>query len=59
MQCRKQSSTLRGSPKGDKLSPNIVYREGIEDMQIKAFIGYRELITDIMRKIDGTLSLQK
>lgn len=31
MQCRKGSSTLRVSPKGEKKSPRIVYREGNSD----------------------------
>lgn len=55
MQCRKQSSTLRVSPKGEKTSPKIIYHEGIENIQIKAFLEYRELIKDILRDIDSTL----
>ena len=51
MQCRKQSSTLRVSPKGTKPSPRIVYREGKEDTQIAGFLRYRRMIKDIMKKI--------
>ena len=51
MQCRKQSSTLRVSPKGSKPSPRIVYREGSEDKQIVGFLRYRRMIKDIMKKI--------
>ena len=53
MQCRKQSSTLRVSNKGDKPNPCIVYREGIEDVQIKAFLEYQELINNIMGYINN------
>lgn len=51
MQCRKQSSTLRVSPKGSKPSPRIVYREGSVDNQIASFLRYRRKIKDIMNKI--------
>ena len=51
MQCIKQSSTLRISPKGDKLSPRIVYREGKQDDQIEDYLEYRKLIKKIIKKL--------
>ena len=51
MQCIKESSTLRVSPKMSKPSPRIVYREGIDDNQIVDFLRYRRKIKNIMRKI--------
>ena len=44
MQCRKGSSTLRVSPKGEKPSPRIVYREGSEAIQIGDFLQFRKMI---------------
>jgi hypothetical protein len=52
LQCRKMESTLRVSPKGNKPSPRIVYREGKEDDQIREFLDFRKIIKYIMRKID-------
>ena len=56
MQCIKEGSTLRVSPKGDKPSPKIVYRYGKQDGQIRNFLLKREEIWNIMRKIqkEGT-----
>ena len=51
MQCIKQSSTLRISTKKQKPSPIIVYRYGKQDNQIRSFLRYRNLIKDMMRKI--------
>ena len=51
MQCIKESSTLRVSPKMTKPSPRIVYREGEEDNQIADFLRYRRKIKNIMRKM--------
>jgi len=49
MQCIKQSSTLRISPKKDKPSPRIVYRYGKQDEQIRIFLSYREKIKIIQK----------
>ena len=49
MQCRKESSTLRVSPKGIKPSPSIVCREGEQDEQIREFLKFRKLIKKGMR----------
>lgn len=49
MQCIKEASTLRVSPKGDKLSPRIVYRCGEEDIEIRNFLHYRRKIKDYIR----------
>ena len=51
MQCIKQSSTLRVSPKGVKPSPRIVYREGKKDKQIAGFLRYRRKIKDIIKSM--------
>lgn len=51
MQCIKESSTLRVSPKGDKPSPRIVFRYGCQDHQIKAFLKYRKLIKRIRKGV--------
>jgi hypothetical protein len=51
MQCIKQGSTLRISPKYEKPCPRIVYREGNQDNKIKEFLDFRELIKRIYRKV--------
>ena len=51
MQCVKQSMTLRVSPKGEKPSPRIIYREGKQDGQIKDFLEYVELIKGIWSEL--------
>ena len=51
MQCIKQSSTVRISPKREKPSPRIVYRHGKQDQQIKDFIEYRQIIKKIIKKL--------
>ena len=50
MQCIKESSTLRVSPKGRKPSPRIVYRYGRQDKEIRDFLRYRRLIKNIMKR---------
>ena len=50
MQCIKESSTLRASPKKQKSSPRIVYRYGKQDEQISSFLHYRKLIKRILYK---------
>jgi len=52
MQCIKESSTLRLSPKGEKPFPRIVYHEGEEDDQIMAFLRFQRQIKNIVRKLD-------
>jgi len=44
MQCIKESSTLRVSPKKDKLAPRIVFCYGKQDNEIKKFLKYRKLV---------------
>ena len=51
MQCIKEGSTLRVSPKGEKQSPRIVYHEGSDDCQIADFLRYRKRIKDIMKQM--------
>jgi len=51
MQCIKEGSTLRVSPKGDKPSPKIVYRYGKQDCEIRLFLLKRQGIWNIMRKM--------
>ena len=55
LQCIKQGSTLRVSPKGEKPSPRIVFRHGCEHEQIPNFLQYRRIIKRIIkhtRKVD-------
>jgi hypothetical protein len=56
MQCRKQSATLRLSPKGVKPPPKIVYCEGRQDGQIQEYLEYRSLIMDIMENLNARKS---
>jgi len=49
MQCIKESSTLRVSPKRTKSSPRIVYRHGRQDEQIRSFLRYRRKIKNMHR----------
>ena len=51
MQCIKESSTLRISPKREKGSPRIVFRYGKENGQIKSFLRYRKLVKSMIRKL--------
>jgi hypothetical protein len=49
MQCIKESSTLRLSPKIDKPSPKIVYRYGSQNNQIKELLETRRIILNIVK----------
>ena len=51
MQCIKQSSTLRISPKREKPSPRIVFRFGKQDKQINDFDKNRHLIKQIIKRL--------
>lgn len=51
MQCIKQSSTLRVSPKREKPSPRAVYRHGKQDQSIKEFLKNRRIIKKIGQKM--------
>lgn len=51
LQCIKEGSTLRVSPKREKPSPRIVFRCGEENGQIESFLKYRKLIKNIIRKL--------
>jgi len=53
MQCIKEGSTLRVSPKGDKPSPRIVFRHGKQDRQVKEFLSCRDRIKRIIKKLAG------
>jgi len=50
MQCIKEASTLRVSPKRDKPTPRIVFRFGEQNGQIREFLRYRRLVKGILRK---------
>ena len=52
MQCIKEESTLRVSPKGAKPPPRIVFRYGRQEKEIKTFLLYRKIIKDIMGKME-------
>ena len=51
MQCIKEGSTLRVSPKRDKASPRIVFRYGRENGQIDSFLKHRKEVKNIIRKL--------
>jgi len=51
MQCIKEGSTLRVSPKLDKGSPRIVFRHGKENGQIESFLRFRKLMKNMIRKL--------
>ena len=51
MQCIKEGSTLRVSPKREKPSPRIVFRHGQENCQIECFLGSRKLMKNTIRKL--------
>jgi len=51
MQCIKEGSTLRISPKREKNSPRIVFRHGEQNDQIPSFLGYRKLAKAMIQKI--------
>jgi hypothetical protein len=51
MQCIKQASTLRVSPKDEKPKPRIVRRAGSQNAEIKTFLRYRVMINDFLRKL--------
>ena len=55
MQCIKESSTLRVSPKKQKPSPRIVFRYGKQEKQIQTFLQYRRLVKNIMRKMHARI----
>jgi hypothetical protein len=48
LQCRKKSMTLRVSPKGTKQPPKLVHSEGKKDEQIREYVKYRSLISEII-----------
>ena len=52
MQCIKEASTLRVSPKNGKPSPRIVYRHGKQDKEIKAFLQYRKTIKRFLKNCE-------
>ena len=51
MQCIKEGSTLRVSPKRNKPSPRVVYRYGKQDKEIKIFEQHRKLVRNLLRKL--------
>jgi len=51
MQCIKEGSTLRISPKREKGSPRIVFRYGKENGQIESFLKYRKLVKNMIRRL--------
>lgn len=61
MQCIKESSTLRLSPKIDKPIPKVVFCYGSQDRQIKRFLETRELVLDILKQIkkESVVSIKK
>jgi hypothetical protein len=53
MQCIKQGSTLKVSPKGDKPPPRVVFRYGRQEKQIRSFLSFRKLINNILWNLNG------
>lgn len=51
MQCIKEGSTLRVSPKRGKGSPRIVFRHGKENGQIEGFLRFRKSMKNMIRKL--------
>jgi hypothetical protein len=51
MQCIKESSTLRVSPKKQKPAPRIVYRHGTQNGQIGDFLQYRKLVRSMLPRL--------
>lgn len=51
MQCIKEESTLRVSPKMHKPSPKVVFRHGKQDGQVREFLSFRRLIKKIIWKL--------
>ena len=51
MQCIKEGSTLRVSPKHGKAAPRIVFRYGKENDQIESFLKHRREVKNIIRKL--------
>jgi len=50
MQCIKQGSTLRVSPKKDKPCPRVVFHYGSQDNQVREYLIYRKVIKGIIEK---------
>lgn len=59
MQCIKEESTLRVSPKRQKLSPRIVFRYGKQDGEIEEFLCYRRRIKRFVRRLENDVMLSK
>lgn len=58
MQCIKEASTLRISPKRNKPSPRITLRHGKQEDQIRHFLAYRKLVKNITRKLNASIEGQ-
>lgn len=56
MQCIKEGSTLRVSPKRDKASPRIVCRYGEQNKEIRSFLAHRRLVRSMIKKIENESS---
>jgi hypothetical protein len=52
MQCIKEGSTLRVSPKGEKPCPRIVFRYGKQDEGAQEYLCFRRRIKGMMRKMN-------
>jgi hypothetical protein len=56
MQCIKGSSTLRVTPKKDKLAPRVVYKNGKQNRAINNFLKDRKRIKKIHKRIKNSIS---
>jgi hypothetical protein len=50
MQCIKRTSTVRLSHRGKKPSPEVVFRYGSQDGQIRRFLDTRRFVLDALRE---------
>ena len=59
MQCIKQGSTLRVSPKKEKPCPRIVFRSGSQNSQVAEFLKYRTVVKSIIERMQENGKTEK
>jgi hypothetical protein len=50
LQCRKECSTLRITPKGEKAEPKIIERFGSGENEIRKYLEYKSTIPSLVEK---------
>jgi len=53
MQCIKQTSTVRISPKGKKPAPKIVFRYGTQDRMVRKYLENRSFVLCCLRRMQN------